>query len=53
MTDATIKVLEELRGIVNNFTIRGSGVSGNIVNGYVVIPGSSQIKSPPTPTPPE
>ena len=43
MTDETSKVLEELRGIVNNFTIRGSGVSGNLVNGYAVIPGSGQI----------
>lgn len=43
MTDELTRVLQELRGIINNFVIRGSGVTGNIKNGYSVIPGSSQI----------
>lgn len=45
MTEETTKVLEELRGIVNSFVIRGSGVAGNIRNGYTVNPGSGQISS--------
>lgn len=45
MTEETIKVLEELRGIVNSFVIRGSGVAGNLRNGYTVNPGSGQISS--------
>lgn len=45
MTEDTTKVLEELRGIVNSFVIRGSGVAGNLRNGYTVNPGSGQISS--------
>ncbi len=45
MTDETFKTLEELRGIVNNFVIRGSGVAGNLKTGWTVNPGSGQISS--------
>ncbi len=51
MNDETVKALEELRKIVNNFVIRGSGVAGNLKTGWVVKPGSAQIKSGPTTTP--
>lgn len=36
MSNDLIKVLSELHGIVNNFTIRGDGVSGNLTEGYAV-----------------
>lgn len=36
MSDDLTKVLKELHGIVNNFTIRGEGVSGNLREGYAV-----------------
>lgn len=51
MNEDTVKALEELRKIVNNFVIRGSGVAGNIKTGWTVKPGSAQIKSGPTTTP--
>lgn len=36
MSDDLAKALAELHGIVNNFTIRGDGVSGNLTEGYIV-----------------
>lgn len=36
MSDDLAALLGELHGIVNNFTITGEGVSGNLTEGYMV-----------------
>ena len=36
MSDDLVKALKEIHGIVNNFTITGTGVSGNLRDGYAV-----------------
>lgn len=54
VNEETVKTLSELRDIVNNFRIRGAGVTGDLVKGYAVripFPGPTDI--PPQPESPE